>query len=65
MTDEICTSIYTEDEMHVYVCKWDDRGAWLRFSDRHGSMSAALTFKEAQQALDCLQEILNKQQENV
>lgn len=61
MSEDIETTIYTEDEVRVHVSKWDDGGVWMRLSARHGSMSTALTRKEAEQILAGLQEILSNE----
>jgi len=61
MTDEIETTIYTQDDVRVYVSEWDDGGAWIRLSARHGSMSTALTRDEAQELLRGLQAVLAKE----
>ena len=60
MTEEIETCITTEDGVRLYICEWDDGGAWLRISGDRASMNAVLTRAEAQQMLDGLLAILNK-----
>jgi len=61
MSNEIETTIYTEDGVRVHVSEWDDGGAWLRISAQHGSMSTALTREEAQRLLAGLQAVLAKE----
>ena len=61
MSEEIETTIYTQDDVRVHVSEWDDGGAWLRLSGRHASMSTALTRAEAEQLLAGLQAILAKE----
>jgi len=61
MTQEIETTIYTEDDVRLHVSEWDDGGAWIRLSARHGSMSTALTRVEAEQLLAGLQAVLAKE----
>lgn len=61
MSEEIETTIYTEDQVRVHVGEWDDGGAWLRISAPHGSMHSALTRAEAQQLLEGLQALLARE----
>lgn len=61
MTQEIETTIYTQDDVRVHVSEWDDGGAWISLRGRHGSMSTALTRDEAQELLRGLQNILAKE----
>ena len=61
MNEQIETVIHTEDDVRVYVCEWDNGGAWIRMSARHGAMSAALTREEAQQMLAGLVAVLSKE----
>jgi hypothetical protein len=58
---EVETNIYTQDDVRVHVSEWDDGGAWIRLSARHGSMSTPLTREEAQELLHGLQNILAKE----
>lgn len=60
MSEEIESTIYTEDGARVYVSEWDDGGAWMRVSDGRGSMSAVMTRKEAEELFAGLQAILAK-----
>lgn len=52
------TTIKTEDGVKVSVDSWDDGGAWLHLSMRHGSASAVLTRAEAQQLVAGLLAVL-------
>jgi len=61
MSNEIESSIYTEDGVRVYVSEWDDGGAWLRLSARGGSMYTSLTREQAEELLKGLQAILAKE----
>lgn len=61
MKEEIETCINTQDGDRVYICEWDDGGAWLRISGDRASMNAVLTRAEAQQMLEGLQAILNRE----
>ena len=61
MSNEIETTIYTEDGVRVYVSEWDEGGAWFRISAQHGAMSTALTREEAQQLLAGVQAVLAKE----
>ena len=61
MSDEIETTIHTEEGVRVSVSEWDDGGAWLHLSMRCGTSHAALTRAEAEQLLAGLQAILAKQ----
>ncbi len=58
MTNEIETIIKTEDNVRVSIDSWDNGGAWLHLSMRHGTASAVLTRSEAEQLLAGLQAIL-------
>jgi hypothetical protein len=52
------TIIKTEDGVRVSVDSWDDGGAWLHLSMRHGTASAVLTRAEAQQLVAGLLAVL-------
>jgi hypothetical protein len=52
------TTIKTEDGVKVSVDSWDDGGAWLHLSMRHGTASAVLTRAEAQQLVAGLLAVL-------
>ena len=52
------TPITTEDGVKVSVDSWDDGGAWLHLSMRHGTASAVLTRAEAQQLVAGLLAVL-------
>ena len=58
MTKEIETTIYTEDNVRVYMDEWDNGGLWLSMQAHGSSQYAALTRKEAEQMLKGLQAIL-------
>ena len=49
MTNEIETTIYTEDQSRVSLSEWDDGGAWLKIGVRSGGAYTTLTRDEAQQ----------------
>jgi hypothetical protein len=61
MSDDIQTTIYTEDEVRVSVDEWDDGGVWLSLQGRGASMHTTLTRAEAEQMLKGLQAILAKE----
>ena len=61
MSEEIETTIYTEDGIRVSVSEWDEGGAWLHLSQRGGTSHAVLTRAEAEQLLAGLQAILAKE----
>ncbi len=61
MSDEIQTTIYTEDDVRVHIDEWDDGGVWLSMQARGASQYVALTRKEAEQMLKGLQAILAKE----
>lgn len=58
MSEDIQTTIYTEDNVRVSVDQWDDGGVWLSLQGRHGSMHTTLTRAEAEKMLAGLQTIL-------
>lgn len=58
MANEIETIIKTEDNVRVSIDSWDNGGAWLHLSMRHGTACATLTRSEAEQLLAGLQAIL-------
>lgn len=61
MTNKIETIIKTEDNVRVSIDSWDNGGAWLHLSMRHGTACTALTRDEAQQLLAGLQLILTQE----
>lgn len=61
MSNEIETTIKTEEGVRVSVSEWDDGGAWLHLSLRSSTAHAVLTRSEAEQLLAGLQAILNKE----
>ena len=61
MSEELETTIYTEDGSRVSVSEWDEGGAWLHLMLRGSTAHAVLTRKEAQQLLEGLQAILAKE----
>ena len=61
MTDEIETTIYTQDDSRVHICEWDDGGVWLKIGVPGGGAYTALTRDEAQELLRGLQNILAKE----
>lgn len=58
MTNEIEVIIKTEDGVRVSIDTWDNGGAWLHMSMRHGTAAAVLTREEAQKLLAGLQAVL-------
>ena len=58
MNNEIETIFKTEDDVRVSIDSWDNGGAWLHLSMRHGTAAAVLTRAEAEQLLAGLQLIL-------
>ena len=58
MANEIEVVIKTEDGVRVSVDSWDEGGAWLHLSMRHGTAAAVLTRAEAQKLLAGLQAVL-------
>jgi len=61
MSEEIETTIYTEDQARIHVSEWDDGGAWISLSVRGGSAYTALTREQAQELLVGLQNILARE----
>ena len=61
MTNEIETTIRTEDGVRVSVGEWDDGGVWLSLINRGSSTYTPLTRAEAEQLLAGLQAILAKE----
>jgi hypothetical protein len=61
MSDEIETTIYTEDGARVHVSEWDEGGAWISMSVRGGSCYSSLTREQAEELLKGLQAILAKE----
>ena len=61
MTNEIETTIRTENGVRVSVSEWDDGGVWLSLINRGGSTYTPLTRAEAEQLLAGLQAILAKE----
>jgi hypothetical protein len=58
MNNEIETIIKTEEGVRISIDSWDEGGAWLHLSMRHGTASAVLTRSEAEQLLAGLQAVL-------
>ena len=61
MSEELETTIHTEEGIRVSVSEWDDGGAWLHLILRGSTAHAVLTRKEAEQLLAGLQAILAKE----
>jgi hypothetical protein len=61
MTEEIETTITTEDGIRLVATEWDYGGAWLNLRTNGASMSAVLTRAEAEQLVAGLQAILAKE----
>ena len=60
MNDELETNIKTADGLKIFVSEWDDGGAWISITQRHGSIYTGLTRDEAEQMMAGLQAILAK-----
>jgi len=58
---EIQITIYAESDATVYLDEWNDGGVWLKINISGGGAYTPLTRKEAEQMLQGLQEILNKE----
>ena len=58
MANEIEVIIKTEEGVRVSIDSWDEGGAWLHLSMRHGTAAAVLTREEAQKLLAGLQAVL-------
>ena len=56
--NEIETIFKTEDNVRVSIDSWDNGGAWLHLSMKHGTASAILTRYKTEQMLVGLQLIL-------
>jgi hypothetical protein len=61
MSNEIETTIYTEDDVRISVDEWDDGGVWLGLQARGCHMHAKMTRAEAEQMLKNLQAVLSKE----
>lgn len=61
MKEEVEFSIKTEHGTRVHLDQWDDGGVWIFLQGRNASMSTPLTRAEAQQMLEGLITILNKE----
>lgn len=61
MKEEVEFSIKTEHGTRVHLDQWDDGGVWIFLQGRNASMSTPLTREEAQQMLEGLTAILNKE----
>jgi hypothetical protein len=61
MSNEIETTIYTENDVRVHVDEWDEGGVWLSLQANGSNQYAVLTRKEAEQMLKGLQAILAKE----
>ena len=61
MSNDLQTTIWTEDKVRVSVDQWDDGGAWLSIARTGASMYTALTRAEAEQLLAGLQAILARE----
>lgn len=61
MSEDIETTIYTEDEVRINLDEWDEGGIWLGLQGRGASMNCTLTRAEAEQMLKGLQAILAKE----
>jgi hypothetical protein len=60
MTEEIETTLSTENGVRVTVSEWDEDSVWLYLAGRGASMSTVLTRTEALALVAGLQEILAK-----
>jgi len=61
MSNEIETTISTQEGVRVTVGEWDDGGVWLHLQGRRATMHTPMTRDEAQQLLAGLQAVLNKE----
>jgi len=61
MTNEIETTIYTEEGVRISVDEWDDGGVWLSIRNNGASLYTTMTRADAEQLLAGLQKILNKE----
>jgi hypothetical protein len=61
MTNEIETTIYTEEGVRISVDEWDDGGVWLSLRNNGASLYTTMTRTDAEQLLAGLQKILSKE----
>lgn len=61
MTNEIETTIYTEEGVRISVDEWDEGGVWLSLRNNGASLYTTMTRADAEQLLAGLQKILNKE----
>jgi len=61
MTNEIETTIYTEEGVRISVDEWDDGGVWLSLRNNGASLYTTMTRADAEQLLAGLQKILSKE----
>ena len=61
MTNEIETTIYTEEGVRISVDEWDEGGVWLSLRNSGASLYTTMTRSDAEQLLAGLQKILNKE----
>jgi hypothetical protein len=55
------TVIHTESNTRIYVDEWDNGNVWLSIHSERSTMNTPLTRKEAEQLLQGLQSILEKE----
>jgi alpha-L-arabinofuranosidase len=60
---DIKATIYTKSDVRIYIDEWDNGGLWLAIHSDRSTMHTPLTRKEAEQMLQCLQDILAKEVE--
>jgi hypothetical protein len=61
MTNEIETTIYTEEGVRISVDEWDEGGVWLSLRNNGASLYTTMTRADAEQLLAGLQKILSKE----
>ena len=61
MSNEIETTIYTEEGVRISVDEWDDGGVWLSLRNNGASLYTTMTRADAEQLLAGLQKILSKE----
>lgn len=57
---EVTVSVYTETDFRIHIDEWDSGGIWFSLRNDRSSIHTPLTRKEAQQMLEGLQSILEK-----
>lgn len=57
---EVTITVYTETDFRIHIDEWDSGGIWFSLRNDRSSVHTPLTRKEAQQMLEGLQSILEK-----